>query len=180
VTSSALDTIVADYIAQHRSRAARELRYFRVLRTDEDAISQAALAQLPNGKRHPHQRRIPRAALEDSRDRLLANIDQLRAAASFEVLLDLVDALIRPIPKIGELAVYDIALRIGARFDLEPERVYAHAGTRNGARALRLDVNRHAIDVNELPPPIRSLSAREAEDLLCIYKSKLQDAVGAF
>jgi hypothetical protein len=173
IAMSAIRAVVDDYIARVRPEMEREFRYFQVLRTDEDAVSRAALAQLPNGKRHWHQRRIPRSALEKSRDRLLANLPALRAAASFDELFDLVNTLIRPIPKIGELAVYDTALRIGARFGLEPLTVYVHAGTRDGARALGLDVRCHVIEMHELPEPIRRLSGREAEDLLCRYKSKL-------
>jgi hypothetical protein len=67
-----------------------------------------------------------------------------------------------------------MALRIGARFGLEPKRVYVHAGTRDGARALGLDADRRTIEMAELPAPIRRLTAREAEDLLCIYKSRLR------
>ena len=75
---------VDDYIACHRRPAARELEYFsRVIRADEDAVSRAALAQLPNGNRHPHQRRIPRAALEESRRRLLANLPLLQKARTW-------------------------------------------------------------------------------------------------
>jgi hypothetical protein len=54
-----------------------------------------------------------------------------------------------------------------------------HAGTRDGARALGLNAQRHALEMSELPPAIRKLTAREAEDLLCIYKSKLRDSVGS-
>ena len=170
-----VEIAVDDYIEHHRPRAARELEYFsRVLRSDEEAVSRAALAQLPNGNRHPHQRRIPRAALEESRDRLLENLPQLRASANFDDLFELINALIRPIPKVGELTVYDTALRIGARLGLEPEKVYVHAGTRDGAHALGFAGDRHAIELDELPAPIRRLTAREAEDLLCIYKSKLR------
>lgn len=169
-----VDAAVEDYVARHRGRAQRELRYYRVLRTDEEAVRRAALSQLPNGKRHPHQYRIPRVALEESSERLLANLDRLRAAQSFDELFALVNAVIRPIPKIGELAVYDTSLRIGARFGLEPEKVYVHAGTRAGARALGFDGDRETIEMHELPAPIRQLTAREAEDLLCIYKSALR------
>src|SRR4051794_15446288 len=123
-----IQTAVDDYIRDHRPGAGRELQYFRRVRTDTDAVEFAALAKLPSGRRHPHQRRIPRASLEQSRDLLLANLAQLRAARTFDELFDLVHALIRPIPKIGELTVYDTTLRIAARFGLEPERVYIHAG----------------------------------------------------
>ena len=37
---------------------------------------------------------------------------------------------------IGDLTVYDISTRIGAFLKLEPNRIYLHAGTRIGARAL--------------------------------------------
>jgi hypothetical protein len=91
---------------------------------------------------------------------------------SFDELFDLVNALIRPIPKIGELAVYDTAFRIGARFGLEHERVYVHAGTHEGARALGFDPRWHTIEMSELPA-FERLTASEAEDVLCRYKSKL-------
>jgi hypothetical protein len=170
----AVERAVDDYIERHRVSAARELRYFRVLRSAEKAISQAALACLPSGKRHPHQRRIPQLALEESRDRLLENVDLVRSAKSFDELFDLVNALIRPISNIGELTVYDTAVRIGARFGLEPDRVYIHAGTRAGASALGFDRRRHTIEMSELPATIQRLSAQETEDLLCLYKSKLR------
>ena len=148
----ALDVIVDDYIERHRPRAKRELEYFsRVLRSDEDAVERASLAMLPNGKRHPHQRRIPRTSLEKSRRQLLGHIERLRQVTTFEELHDAIDDLIRPIHKVGELTVYDTALRIGARFGLEPEKAYIHAGTRAGARALGFDNNRGTIELEELP-----------------------------
>jgi hypothetical protein len=73
----------------------------------------------------------------------------------------------------GELVVYDTALRIGARFGLEPEKVYVHRGTRDGVRKLGLDARRETIEMDELPAPIRRLTPREAEDFLCIYKDTL-------
>ena len=172
----AIEDAVDDYIEHIRPKMERELRYFQILRTDEEAVTLAAIAQLPNGKRHWHQRRIPRAALEQSRERLLANLPALRASTSFDELIDLIAALIQSIPKIGELAVYDTSLRIGARFGLEPTRVYVHAGTRVGARALHFDGRQRVIEMDEFPAPIRRLSAREAEDLLCRYKDALAHA----
>jgi hypothetical protein len=136
-------------------------------------VSQAALARLPGGGKHDHQRRIHPSALEESKRRLLTNVPRLRSCETFDELHDLINGIIRPIPKIGELAVYDTALRIGARFGLEPEKVYVHAGTRDGAWALGFVRRRRTIEMEELPP-IRKLTAREAEDLDCIYKSKLR------
>ena len=101
------------------------------------------------------------------------HLPQLRRATSFDDLFDLVDKHILPIQGIGPLTVYDTALRIGARLGLSPTRVYLHAGTRAGARELGLDAQRGTIEMDELPEPLRQLSPREAEDLLCIYKSWL-------
>ena len=38
---------------------------------------------------------------------------------------------------------------------------------------LGLDERRAAIETGELPAPMQRLSAREAEDLLCVYKARL-------
>ena len=51
---------------------------------------------------------------------------------------------------IGSLTVYDTATRIGAFLKLEPDRVYLHAGTRDGARALGFD-QRDSLSASELP-----------------------------
>jgi len=96
---SAIAAAVADYISRIRPEMEREFRYFRALRTDEEAVSRAALAQLPNGKRHWHQRRIPRASLKQSREHLLANLPSLREAATFDELFDLVNAPDPPDPE---------------------------------------------------------------------------------
>ena len=143
--SDRLSKIPAHYAEHYRRDAERELAYFRRLRTDEDVISRAALARLPTGKRHSHQRRLPQVALKESQRRLLKNVSSLREAMSFDELLEMVDGIIRPIPHIGELAIYDTSLRVGARFGLEPwTKVYLHAGTRKGARALGLEWKRDA------------------------------------
>jgi hypothetical protein len=172
VKSDRLAAIAADYAKRHRRHAERELAYFRILRTDESAISRAALAQLPSGRRHPHQYRLPHAALEESRRRLLDHLPALREAESFDELFEMIAVTIGPIPGIGELAVYDTALRVGARFGLEPTKIYLHAGTRQGAKALGLDRRGDTIEMAELPAELRTLTARQAEDVLCIYKGE--------
>jgi hypothetical protein len=76
---------------------------------------------------------------------------------------------------IGELYVYDTAFRLGAYLALLPVDVYLHTGTRAGARALKLNVDRKFIPIDEFPTALRHLQAHEIEDFLCIYKSKLQE-----
>jgi predicted kinase len=78
-----------------------------------------------------------------------------------------------PFDIIGELYVYDTALRIGAKLNLFPARVYLHAGTRQGARALGLDARADALDMADLPREFHVLKPYEVEDVLCIFKSEL-------
>ncbi|MCK6445988.1 MAG: hypothetical protein L6Q99_06305 [Planctomycetes bacterium] len=102
---------------------------------------------------------------------LVADLDSCR---SFDELHTTVNSTIRDIHMIGALVVYDVAHRIGAFLKLEPERVYLHRGTRDGALALGLGRGREWIDLAELPDEFGRLSPAEAEDCLCIYKKRLR------
>lgn len=64
------DEIVTDYIREYRDDARAEMRFFEIQRSPSAAIRKAALCELPGGKRHPHQRRIPKALLEQVEARL--------------------------------------------------------------------------------------------------------------
>ena len=166
--------VVRHYRAEFQNDAVRELRYFAIQRSFEDAISKAAIAQRPDGKRFSHQRRIPKPALEESRRRLLRARSRLANVSTFDALLKIVEDEIGPIHKIGKLTVYDTALRIAAWRRLEPEVVYLHAGTKVGAKALGLAYRERTIALENLPAPLRRLSPRELEDVLCIYKDVLR------
>ena len=170
---SKIKAAVTKYVKDTRPGMKREFKEWRDL-TNEVAVERAGLGLLPDGSaKHPHQYRVSGDALQESCELLLANLPKLRAAETFEDLFDLVDELIGPIWGIGELTIYDTAIRIGARFRLQPKNVYVHAGTRDGVRALGLDGSRPTIEMRELPEPIRRLSGREAEDLLCRSKRSL-------
>jgi hypothetical protein len=91
---SNLSAIVRAYITRYRRDAEKELRWFAIQPTLSDAVSLAALAQRPSGKRLDHQRRIPRAVLEQSRWRLLRTIKRLEGAASFEEFYNIVESRI--------------------------------------------------------------------------------------
>lgn len=67
---------------------------------------------------------------------------------------------------IGELAVYDTALRIGAKLDLSPLRVYLPRGSRDGAAMLGVDARRPSVAVSELPTAFATLEPHEIEPLL--------------
>jgi hypothetical protein len=170
------DEIVSDYIREYRDDARKEVRFFEIQRRPSEAIRSAALCELPSGKRHPHQRRIPSALLEQVEARLQPTRRSLAKAADFAALHRLVEEQIDGIKGVGDLTVYDIAHRIGAHFGKVPERVYLHAGTRIGARAF--DISGDSFDPKILPQPFSRLAPSEIEDCLCIYKDELRDGHG--
>jgi hypothetical protein len=104
-----------------------------------------------------------------------AELDQcdLNGCRSFDELFQVVSDAIGNIQGIGALTIYDIACRIGAFLKLKPNRIYLHAGTRAGARAIGLGDGVETLEIDELPPAFRRLSASEIEDCLCIYKDEL-------
>jgi hypothetical protein len=162
---------VDDIIREYRDDARDEMRDFESEHSPVAAIRRAALSEWRNGKRHPHQRRIPSAVLGRAEERLQAVRSGLAKAADFEALHRLVEEAIGRIKGIGELAVYDIAHRIGAHFGKAPRLVYLHAGTRTGARAL--NIRGDSFDPAILPGAFSRLSPAEIEDFLCIYKDEL-------
>jgi hypothetical protein len=134
-----LDAIVRAYIGRIRPRAQAELDWFAHQPSLDSAIEKAALAVNSRGKRYSHQRRLKKTALKEALRNLLDKSGALKLARDFDELFNLIGAAVKPIPGIGELYVYDTALRIGAKLKLFPIKVYLHAGTRVGARALGLN-----------------------------------------
>lgn len=167
-----LHELVGAYIRHHRDDAARELRYFAATTTLGEAVTRATRAQLPDGKRHPHQRRISSALLEQAGE-LLAQVD-LSTARNFEELHSKVGETIGGLHGIGELAVYDTAHRIGAFLGIEPAHVYLHRGARAGARSLGLGRGSSTLQVSELPTEFNRLAPQEIEDCLCLFRHDLK------
>jgi plasmid maintenance system antidote protein VapI len=117
----------------------RFLGYYASLPSYTKAAEVVGLARQPNGKRHQHQRTRPQRALEEVHKQLLVMERDLRACSDFAGLFRIVKAHIDTIHQIAELATYDTALRIGAYFGLEPEKVYLHSGAREGAENIGIN-----------------------------------------
>lgn len=167
-----LEGIVAAYLRDHADGEARYLRFYQIQKSLPDAITKAALAELPNGGRFSHQWRIPGSVLAQARDALLKlNYSTVR---TFAELYEKVAVALRPIRGIGLLTIYDTAHRIGAFLKLSPEQVYLHAGVRTGAKALGLGDWRAKLPMSVFPPAFQRLRPEQVEDCLCIYKSQLQ------
>ena len=168
-------SIVRTYISQMRSRAQAELDWFKEQPTLNSAIEIASLAINSQGKRYSHQRRLKKANLQEAKSILLANSRNLKKCRDFEELFSVIEMMVEPISGIGELYVYDTALRIGAKLGLLPEKVYLHAGARAGAKALGFDGKSRVLETSVLPKELQQLEPHEIEDVLCIFKSKLSN-----
>lgn len=140
------------------------------------AIIQAALSVDHLDKKHPHQYRLKREYLQNFGNNLVQHIESIESAENFEVLITKIRSY--RVYGIGELAVYDTAVRIGAFLDIWPNRIYLHAGAKIGALALNANISSDIISKNDLPPEFRipDLSCYELEDILCIYKKILLHA----
>jgi hypothetical protein len=171
VDQVALDQMVEDFTRNFRPRARAEMDVFRRQSLIEVAIQRAALCLGSNGKRHPHQRRIPEGVLRAANSRLQHARKAIRAATDFDALHAIVQDQIGHITGVGDLTIYDIAHRIGAFLRKEPKRVYLHSGAADGARLLGFGGS--TVDPKELPRALSRLTPAEIEDFLCIYKSRL-------
>ncbi|MGH9198266.1 MAG: hypothetical protein ACRD1T_21350 [Acidimicrobiia bacterium] len=98
----------------------------------------------------------------------------LKHADLFEALYAVVKHAIAGLNGVGELMVYDTALRIGARLSLKTARVFLHAGPRVGARNLGLNARVESLAVDDLPVELRALQPQQIEDVLCIYSDRLK------
>ena len=184
--SDSVQICVDDYLACLHQAVTDEADSYRKLHPFSAAIDVAARCVLPDDrkpdggeKRHPHQYRIPHAALAEARHRLLENEKHLESVVDFRALHNLVVSLTRDIKGIGALTQYDIALRIGHHRKLEPEAVYLHAGTRIGAQKLGLTDMPIPLEIDKVKrryPQLAALSAHHIEALLCIYKDDLDGA----
>ncbi len=164
---------IRHYISNHRVRHQTELDWFRNQPTLTKAIEVSAMATNQHGKRLSHQRRLKKVVLEEAKDTLWEAENALKECKNFEILLECIEIRTRSICGIGELYRYDTALRIGAYLEVSPEKVYLHAGTREGAKILGIDPKLRHIDPTILPKEFNQLSPDEIEDALCIYKKHL-------
>lgn len=147
-----------------------ELSWFASATSLNKAIERACRSEYEDGKLHSHQYRQGRARLKKWSDVVLLSERTIQKQQTFEDLLSLLRRLSRDQKMIGTLCTYDTAQRIGAYMKLEPTEIELHAGTRQGAINLGLNVKDGYVSASQLPPPLDQLSASEAEDVLCIYK----------
>lgn len=167
-----LGELVRDFRKRLGPEGPMEHGYLEWMRESPDigiAIDRAVRSRMPNGVMHNHQTRVPIQVLLRYGIHLRSQIGE-RSEEDFHWLW--IDCKRAAIAGIGPVTVYDVATRIGAYLGLEPDRVYLHAGVKQGAEALGIDTRgREYLQSSDLPVALRSLTANETEDFLCVYRS---------
>lgn len=142
------------------------------------AVYQAATARDDCGVKHRHQHRIPNTTLENFALILINNQCSI-STLSFDDLHESIRRIVQVnnIKRIGKLAIYDTAMRIGGYLTLKPDKIYLHQGTKTGlANLLKKTIHTSTYDLSKLPKIFRNedVTCAEAEDILCIYKDRFK------
>ena len=172
IQSLGLPELLELYCKRCRPLMQQYIALYREIPFDQ-CLAAAAMAycpQCPDRKKHPHQWRIPWPALESFHRNLSGYAHELRDAADFDQLLGVVTKA--KAPKIGELACYDTALRIGAHFNKLPERtVYLHARA-----CLHGDPKSITVERDHFHEAFSEykMTAYEIEDFLCRFHKHLK------
>lgn len=80
----------------------------------------------------------------------------------------------------GELSIYDTSMRIASHLNIEPDKIYLHAGARKGMEVLEEkgyvkqgSSKKKHIEIKDMPKPMQQLKAAETEHLLCSMKATM-------
>jgi len=170
-----LANLVSDFERNTLEELRNELEHHRTLPDERAALRAVASWRGAGGRFHPRQWRMPRAVKRAAGEALCAARLDLGGTGSFEALLAAVQAAIGGVRGVGEVSVYDAALRLGAWRGLLPGRVRLHGAVRESAAALGVAVEgRSWIEVEAFPAEFAHLEAWELERLLSRYHDELE------
>ena len=147
------------------------LKVFKTCKRLEDCVRM--------GKKH-HHKRMTGSTIQQIITALKNSNLLKQQFSNFEELFDYVNNCIRGIVGIGQLAVYDISVRIGKCLcspPIEPkDYVYLHRGSLEGANKLfganpKMKEGRYPITI--FPPALQKLGSPHIENFLCVMKDRL-------
>lgn len=142
---------------------------------DKEHLPDNAVEKYKKGR---HQWRLTNAQINGFKDGLEKITTETKDFHSFQELYSWV--LNHRTNGFGDLRCYDFSLCYGYNKGLRPsEFVYIHAGTKEGAKALKEKGLLHSemndrIPVKSFPKILQDLGAIHIENLLCIYKDALK------
>ncbi len=153
----------------------REMAFYADMPSWDEVLEAAALCRTKAGLMHDHQRRIGKEKVKTAYHRLKRA--DLQLCQNFEDLVERICTAVRGLDRIGELYIYDVAQRLGAKLGFAPTHVYLHAGTRRGVRALELPASGPFLRMSELPTSIQKEPPALLEDFFCMRKDCLRPSM---
>lgn len=173
-----IESCIIHYQKNYKERKEEEWNFYKELQTIEQVIKISTKAKNKEGKKLRHQQRIPNAILNTMAEKLISKKAFFENAVNFQEIIELIEK--ESIKGFGDLAIYDTATRIASKLNIEPEYLYLHAGTREGAKYLGLEWNSKFLLISDLPVEFQQaiedkrIKIKHVEDILCIYKLKFQ------
>ena len=188
--ASPLDKLILSYLQKHEAKE-EAIRIAYQSMTDLQACKFAGKLRVLNisgreWKQHSHFHRPWRysksfqASLSDSGNRLASNCNQLGEVAtlqSFDSLHAAVLNIVGDIKGLKTLAVYDITVLLGYKYNIRPETVYLHAGALKGAEDLfgaRNILSTYKLS-EEQQHCLAKLKIHQIEDFLCVCHKQLKE-----
>lgn len=149
-----------------------------------EAIQRACDSKGEDGKTFFHQGRVwpvNRQALAERMKTDEKHYHTLRESKSFVEMFQYVDMVCDEVKGIGEVTKYDVASRLAAYLDLEPTRLYFHAGVSVGLKALGIELprGRKYLKRKELPEFFHDKNLDLLESFLCGYRSEIERVIKA-
>lgn len=125
-----------------------------------------------------NQRGVPFEVSKQVRDNLIKRMNEILKARTFDEIHQIVAE--SKVKGFGELSIYDTSMRIASNLNIEPDKVYLHAGARKGMEILEEkgyveqgSSKKKYIEIIDMPKPMQKLKAAETEHLLCSMKDNM-------
>lgn len=180
IGTKSLKGVVEAFKKSNLCSVEQELNYYRSQENFEALLDKAGGFEDSDGRKHFHQHRITHAANAELKARFARfKESEFRGIPTFDALYDELEHRLGDIHGIGDLTIYDTATRFGAYFNISPEKIYLHQGTREGAEALfGKKLNQAYLLKSNFPEEFDGLTADQIESLLCIFKTELLGLAG--
>jgi hypothetical protein len=130
--------------------------------------------------REGNQRGVPFEVSKQVRDNIIRRITDIMKASTFDTIFNIVSEC--KVKGFGELSIYDTSMRIAIHLDIEPDKIYLHAGARKGMEILeekgyvkKGSSKKKYVEITEMPKPMQQLKAAETEHMLCSMKVSMSE-----
>jgi hypothetical protein len=165
------------FLSERGDQPEREKAWWGDPRLSLQQACQRAMFTLENeDKRDSHQWVFSKADLNAIGTQIASHATALENAGTFDDLYKAIAGALGLNVHRKPLLIYDVAQRLGYRFERYPQEVYLHAGAKTGAQALRQGLGRpRCRPLDDFPTSIRTrLTPSQAEDFLCLASTYLR------